>query len=219
MTRRAHRYRRFATAAVALAVAAVPLACGDEDRAADPSDVPDTAEEVSGYTRDPAPNVSEVSLPAASGEGRVAMAPESGLRIVYFGYTSCPDVCPTTMADLKRALASLPEEQSAQVSFVMVTVDPDRDVAEKMDAYVTTFLPDGLAARTEDDAELRSVADVFGADYSVTTDDDGEIEVSHTAELYAVDESGTVVLQWPFGTAPESLAADLGRLLDEGSPT
>ena len=84
-----------------------------------------------------------------------------------------------------------------------------------LDGYVTNFVDDGLALRTDDDAALRTVTDAFGADYEVTTDDDGDIEVSHTGELYAVDDAGTVVMQWPFGTSYESLARDLRSLLAE----
>jgi protein SCO1 len=204
---------RRAVLATLVLVSFVGAACGGDEGAGDSESA-----DYSGYTRDPAPSVLGVSLPDAGGGDEVEMsAAPGGLRIVYFGYTSCPDVCPTTMADLKRALASLPEERSSRVSFVMVTVDPDRDVAEKLDAYVTTFIPEGESARTEDDAELRAAADAFGADYEVTTDEDGEIQVSHTGELYAVDGNGDVVLQWPFGTTAESLAADIDRLLDDVS--
>ncbi len=142
-----------------------------------------------------------------------AAAPEGGLRIVYFGYTSCPDVCPTTMVDLKRALADLPEDERDRVEVLMVTVDPDRDVDEKLEAYVTTFVPDGDAARFADPAGLEAAAEVFGVQYSVETNDEGEIEVGHSGDLYAVDDNGDVVLQWPFGTSTEDLTSDISSLL------
>lgn len=209
--RRSRIVRRGLVAAAAALGLALVAACGGStaDDASDPA-----AEELSGYTRDPAPSVAQVSLPDASGADLSFVADDGGIRVVYFGYTSCPDVCPTTMADLKRAVLSLPEADQERVSFVMVTVDPDRDVPTKLDTYVTTFLPEGLSARTEDDDQLREAATAFGADYSVVTADDGEIEVSHTAELYAVDDTGTVVLQWPFGISSDDLASDLATLLE-----
>ena len=86
--------------------------------------------------------------------------------------------------------------------------------------YVQAFLPDATSRRTDDDAVLRAVVTAFGGDYSVTTGDDGEPEVSHTAEVYAVDDSGRIVLAWPFGTPAGSIAADLRRLLaGERPPT
>ena len=196
---------------VSVALVAGLAACGGGD---EPATADTTERGLSGYRRDPAPSVAEVRLPAAKGDGEVDfVASEGAVMVVYFGYTSCPDVCPTTMSDLRRARASLPESERSRIEFAMVTVDPERDLPEKLDAYVTTFLPDGRSARTEDEQELRAAADAFGADYSVDTAEDGEIEVSHTAELYAVDDTGRIVLQWPFGTTPEDLAADLAALL------
>ncbi|MFN7152014.1 MAG: SCO family protein, partial [Microthrixaceae bacterium] len=132
-------------AAAALAVtASVALVAGcSSDDAADggADEVATTADDgkLSGYTREPTPSVAQVALPLADGTGDVpATASAGGLRIVYFGYTSCPDVCPTTMSDVKAALAELSPEDAARVEIVMVTVDPDRDVPEKLAAYVRT---------------------------------------------------------------------------------
>ena len=207
---------RFAALLAPLAVAVALGGCGGDD----PATGDGADDQLSGYRREPAPSVAEVRLPSAAGGGEVDfVAPEDAVLIVYFGYTSCPDVCPTTMSDLRRALSWLPEDDRSRVEFTMVTVDPARDVPEKLDAYVTTFLPEGRSARTEDDAQLRAAADAFGADYSVTTDDEGEVEVSHTAELYAVDDTGHIVLQWPFGTTAEALAEDLATLLGTEATT
>jgi protein SCO1/2 len=158
--------------------------------------------------------VAQVELPLVAGAGMLpASADPGGLRIVYFGYTTCPDVCPTTMSDLKRALADLPAADRERVGVVMVTIDPDRDVDEKLNAYVTTFIEDGQSSRITDPAALEAVATSFGAQYEVRTADDGEIEVSHSADLYVVDDAGDIILQWPFGTSSDDLRADLETLL------
>lgn len=214
-----NRSRAVAAAFAAILLATVLSACGDDE----PSSSPDTTEEssgLSGYTRSPAPSVAEVQLPLVNGAGQLpAAAAPGGLRVVYFGYTSCPDVCPTTMSDLKRALAQLPEQDAARVEVVMVTIDPDRDVDEKLGAYVGTFIEDGQASRITDPATLQSTADAFGASYAVTAAADGEVEVSHSADLYVVDDQGEIVLQWPFGTSYEDIADDLSVLLaDTPSP-
>ncbi|MEI2696889.1 MAG: SCO family protein [Microthrixaceae bacterium] len=196
--------------ALGLVLALVPTACGD-----DSSSTTTTVErEMTGYTHEPTPSVSELQIPVVGMAEPVAVTADPGeLRVVYFGYTSCPDVCPTTMSDVKRALAQLPAEQADRVGVVMVTVDPDRDVDDKLAAYVATFIPDGAASRITDPAQLQSVAGAFGARYSVETADDGEVEVSHTGDLYVVDDRGYIVLQWPFGTASDDLAADLAAML------
>ena len=196
--------------ALGLALLLVITACGD-----DATTTTTTVErEMTGYTREPTPSVAAVQVPVVGAAEPVAVTADPGnLRVVYFGYTSCPDVCPTTMSDLKRALAKLPAEQADRVGVVMVTVDPDRDVEDKLAAYVATFIADGAASRITDPAQLQSVAEAFGARYSVETLDDGEVEVSHTGDLYVVDDRGDIVLQWPFGTASDDLAADLSAML------
>ena len=182
---------------------------GTEAEAGDP----DT---YSGYVVDPPVKVDTVSLPIADGSGEFPMvARPGGLEVVYFGYTFCPDVCPTTMADLRKALAELPAEEAERIGVVMVTIDPARDTAEVLDGYVSNFVEDGVSLRTDDDAALRAATDAFGANYEVTTNAEGDVEVAHTGELYAVDDTGTVVMQWPFGTSYESLARDLRSLLGE----
>jgi protein SCO1 len=184
-------------------------ACGSETT--DPAQ--DTTS-LSGYTRDPTPSAADVQLQlAGQGTSIPVTAAAGGLRVVYFGFTSCPDVCPTTMSDLKRALLELSEAERDRVEVVMVTVDPDRDLPEKLEAYVTTFVPGGESVRFDDPAALAAAAEAFGAQYSIEIAEDGEPEVAHSAELYVVDDRGDIVLQWPFGISADAIAADLRSLL------
>ena len=188
-----------------LLVALVAPACGD-DAAADDA--------LAGIVREPAPVVGELRLPdAVTGEQVALRAAPGGLLVVYFGYLSCPDVCPTTMADLRTALGTLDRAARARVDVVMTTVDPGRDTGVALRAYVQAFVPEGRALRTEDDAVLRAVAAPFGADYRVGTSAAGAVEVSHTAFVYVVDDQGVLRLTWPFGTTAKDLASDLERLL------
>lgn len=207
---------------LACLVALVAAACGDDGGSAEPGDDGGSVDEeaFAGYSRDPAPSVASVTLPLADGSGEASLvADPGGLRVVYFGYTSCPDVCPTTMSDLRQALNGLTEEERSRVAVDMVTIDPARDVPEKLTDYVTTFVPTGRGLRTEDDAVLRAAAEAFGADYEVRpAADGGEPEVSHTAELYVVDDTGRILLAWPFGTTKEDIGSDLRRLLAGDRP-
>lgn len=168
-----------------------------------------------GIVREPAPDVSTISLPAANAE-RAAMpfrARTNSLLVAYFGYLSCPDVCPTTMADLRTAVGGLSAEQRAAVDVVMATIDPTRDTADALAAYVQAFVPTGYGLRTEDQAQLRSAAEAFGADYQVATTAAGVVEVAHTAFVYVIDDNGRVRLTWAFGTKATDMRADLKRLL------
>lgn len=165
---------------------------------------------------EPPPQVGGFALPDVADEGgeRAFTADPGDLLLVFFGFTNCPDICPTTMTDVSRARAELGEDAS-RVEVGMVTVDPDRDTPELLDAYVSSFVDDGRALRTTDPAALRAVADAFGASYQVTTAPDGRVDVAHSGSVYVVDEEGAVVLVWTFGTDPDDMVADLDALLDQ----
>ncbi len=166
-----------------------------------------------GIIRTPAPDVGHLGLPDVDGSTTRFVAPDGSYLLVYFGYTSCPDVCPTTMADVRSALSQV-DDAADRFTVAMITIDPDRDTVEEVDRYVKVFFPTGIALRTGDAEVLREVADGFGADYDVETTENGEILVSHTAFLYAVDTEGRIRLQWPFGATPDDMAHDFQILIE-----
>ena len=169
----------------------------------------------SGFVRDPAPDVSALSLPDTTQALRPLqfVAPAHGLLLVYFGYTMCPDICPTTLSDLGVAVRGLKLAEQKLVAKAVITVDPNRDTATVMTKYVHAFFRDGHALRTTDAARLAAVAKAFGAAYEVTKAKDGTIEVGHTAFVYAVDDKGRIRLQWSFGTKSAAYRADVHKLL------
>jgi protein SCO1/2 len=196
---------RIVLAAVVAGSAMLAGACGgDEQRA------------LSGQQLTPPTEVGSLSLPeAGSGEPFSFSASSDHLLLTYFGYTSCPDVCPTTLAGVKAALRDLGTD-AERIELAMVTIDPARDTPERLPGYVESFVADGVGLRTDDDATLRAVADTFGASYEVTpADDGGEPEVSHSGALYVVDDTGRVVLVWPFGVSSDDIASDLEILLED----
>lgn len=159
-------------------------------------------------------SVGTVVLPDASNDGaEFALRAQSGeLLIVYFGFTSCPDICPTTLADLKTALGGL-GETATSVDVAMITVDPERDSPTALVDYVQWFIPGAHALRTDDVAVLTDAGDAFGASFSVVSKPDGGVEVLHTAYLYAVDSEGRIVATWPFGVEPGAIASGIETLL------
>lgn len=170
-------------------------------------------DELTGMVREPLPNVSEVTLPDAATGTRFAISPAAGdLLVVYFGYTSCPDVCPTTLADLRTALRALGDDAD-RIEVAMATVDPGRDDGQRLVDYIQSFFPGGHALRTDDPDELAMAADAFGVSYDVFENEDGEVEVEHSAFLYAVDGDGLIRVQWAFGVSAEDLESDLALLL------
>ncbi len=195
--------------ALLAAVALLLAACGDDSS---------SGKSLSGYELDPPPDVSALSLPDASNGGAdfPFRADDGRLLIMYFGYTYCPDVCPTTLAEVKKAFKQL-GDTADKVDVAMTTIDPGRDTDEIITGYVQSFLPRAHALRTEDPAALRTAADAFGVSYSVTTNADGEIDVTHSAGMYVVDNTGTVVLTWPFGIPAEGIATDIEILFERSS--
>ena len=193
---------------VATALAAVTLvlgACGG-----------DSIDRLTGLLRDPAPDVGAIALADASNADAPfpMRAAADELLVVYFCYTACPDVCPTTLADLRSAVKRL-DDDGERINVAIVTVDPDRDDGERLTSYIQSFFPGGHALRTDDADELQAAANAFGAAYEVVQTDDG-VEVGHTAYLYGIDESGLIRVQWSFGVTPDDLEHDLAFLLDEG---
>lgn len=199
---------RFLRLASAATLVAALTACGGEDAA---------EAEFSGFVRDPAPQVDVAPLPDLSADGTPfeLRADPGEILVVYFGYTHCPDVCPTTLSDLRLALNRLGEDDPdlvERIEVAMVTIDPDRDIPVLTD-YVQTFVPGSHALGTDDASLLLRVAAPFGASYTVETADDGSIEVGHSGYLYAVDDQGELVLTWNFGVPSDELASDLDLLL------
>jgi protein SCO1/2 len=193
---------KFRSAALALAAMAMLVAaCGDDK----------TPATLSGLQLTPPPTVGTLSLPDASNAGSdfTFTASPGKFLIVYFGYTQCPDVCPTTLSEVKKALVKAGPDVAANTEMAMITVDPNRDSDDLLTKYVQSFIDGAHSLRTEDDTRLQAVAKGFGTSYSVTTKDNGEIDVVHDGKLYVVDDTGTVVLEWLFGIKSAAIATDL----------
>ena len=174
--------------------------------------------DLQGLVRTPPLVVGDVTLPRVAPDGTeepfAFRALPGHLLVTYFGYTNCPDLCPTTMADLRTAFEDLGDD-AGRVDVAFVTVDPDRDDPATVNAYLGSFFGRGThAVRTTDQAALVAAEEAFLATSSVTTADDGKVTVSHTGITYVIDPSGMVQVEWPFGTSPEVMAQDLRLLLD-----
>ena len=127
--------------------------------------------------------------------------------LVYFGYTHCPDVCPATLGELYGVFEAAPETQA-----LFITVDPERDTPEFLGEW-TTYLPDNIHAVTGSPGAIRRAADNYGVKYArVETTSTAGYTMSHTAELYLIDEHGQLLLAYPFGTPAAEIAADIAVL-------
>ena len=193
-------------------IAVVVAACGGST-----SGQTDTAPQYSGIVRTPPPVVDGTPLPDVARDGAPTTLRgqgRDGILLVYFGYTRCPDVCPTTLADLRTALKPLSGDLRKRITVAMITIDPKRDTPAMLTHYLRSFIPDGIPLRTMDDAQLQKVAKDFAAAYKVTTNAAGETDVVHTAFVYAIGPDGRLIVQWPFGTTSDVINHDLRIALD-----
>ncbi len=135
--------------------------------------------------------------------------------VMFFGYTQCPDVCPTTLTEMEQAM-NLLGPQSNQVQVLFVTVDPQRDTAAILKQYVPAFDPRFLGLRPADDAALDKVTKDFKIYYKkVPGSSPGSYTIDHTAGSYAFDRNGQLRLFIKHAQGPQTLAQDLKELLKQ----
>lgn len=166
---------------------------------------------------DPQP-VADFTLKRADG-GTFNLSETSGkVAVIYFGYTSCPDVCPTTLGDLRRTLEAL-GDQADQVQVVFITIDPATDTPERLADYLSYFHPSFIGLYGTPD-ELQSVMDQFG----VTALGPGESDtapsagLTHTTSVFVIDRAGRLRLRMHYGAAVKDMVQDLRYLIREKGP-
>ncbi|WP_353427352.1 SCO family protein [Polynucleobacter sp. MWH-UH19D] len=133
--------------------------------------------------------------------------------VMFFGYTQCPDVCPTTLTEMQQVMTLLgPKSDKVQVLFV--TVDPDRDTAAILKQYVPSFDSRFLGLRPADEVALEKVTKDFKIYYKkVPGNSPGSYTMDHSAGSYAFDPEGRLRLYIKHAQGPETLAHDLKELL------
>ena len=133
--------------------------------------------------------------------------------VVFFGFTQCPDVCPTTLTEMDEALKLLgPKADKVQVIFI--TVDPERDTAAVLAQYVPAFNPRFVGLRPADEAGLEKLAKDFRIYYKkVPGSKPGSYTMDHSAGSYVFDQNGQLRLYIKHAQGPEVLAHDLKNIL------
>jgi protein SCO1/2 len=152
-----------------------------------------------------------IDLQSTTGETIGLNAFSGKLVVVYFGYTHCPDVCPTTLSTLDKALDEM-GNGADDVQVVMVTVDPERDSVELLTEYLGFFDESfiGLTGALDD---IERVATTYGVFFAAN---EGDVEsgytVDHTAHLMVIDREGALRMVFPPDLEAEEIAADLAYL-------
>ena len=147
-----------------------------------------------------------------NGQPRTLASFKGKVVAIFFGYTHCPDVCPTTLSDFAAALKQLgPLGDRVQVLFV--TVDPQRDTPELLKLFVPAFDPRFLGMYT-DAANLAAIAKEYKIVYQKTSVKDADSYlIDHSAGSYVYDADGRLRLLIPYGSSPDLIAHDLKTLL------
>lgn len=132
--------------------------------------------------------------------------------IVFFGYTSCPDVCPVTLTDFMRIRSQLGKNED-KVSFVFITVDPERDTPDRMKRYLTNFDSEiiGLTGQPEDLAQVWASYGVYQEKSSQSSEEN--YLVDHSSRIYIIDQDGNLLLTYLFGTENKAIAEDVRYLI------
>ena len=131
--------------------------------------------------------------------------------LVFFGFTHCPDVCPTTLFDISEVMRALGPDAD-RLRAVFVTVDPERDTQPVLKDYLSSFDPH-LTGLTGDPAAIATVAKEYRVYYKKVPLDDGSYTMDHTAIVYLMDKSGQFVSPFSLKRTPEASAADLRSYL------
>lgn len=155
----------------------------------------------------------EFSLLDPDGKVRTLADFKGKAVVVFFGYTQCPDVCPTTLTEMQQVMTLLgPQADKVQVLFV--TVDPERDSADILKQYVPAFDSRFLGLRPADEVALEKVTKDFKIYYKkVPGTSPGSYTMDHTAGSYAFDPQGHLRLYIKHAQGAETLAQDLKELL------
>jgi protein SCO1/2 len=156
----------------------------------------------------------QFDLPDADGKERTLADFKGKVVVVFFGYTQCPDACPTTMAELAQVKKLLGKD-SPRVQVVFISVDPDRDTGPLLRNYMQSFGSDFIGLRG-DATQVKAVAREFKVFYEkVPGTKPDNYTIDHTAGTYVFDPQGRIRLFGRNGMEPEQLAADVKALLDE----
>ena len=158
--------------------------------------------------------VPDFQLQRADGKPLNAADLRGKWTLVFFGFTHCPDICPTTLADFKQVWSRLAAQgKTDKLQFLFVSVDPERDTPEQLSRYVGFFNPDFIAA-TGVDEELTRFTRALGVLYLRVPDAAGGYSIDHSASVIIIDPEGRRVGMFRPPFAPESISADLTTLLD-----
>lgn len=161
------------------------------------------------------PTGSDFSLPST--KGTFHLKDHRGkIILLYFGYTFCPDICPTTLSSVGQVLKKLNEDELKQVTTLFIGVDVKRDTLEKLTEYTEFFHPSIIGATGKAD-ELKKIANSFGVNYVIQKPEEGKeyYLVDHSTQLFILDREGKIADMIPHGEKVEDIYNNLKSYFKE----
>lgn len=147
--------------------------------------------------------------------GKVSLSDYRGKAVVmYFGFLTCPEVCPSSMTTISTALNRLDADEASQTQAILVSVDPKRDTIKELAEYAQFYHP-RLVGLTGNKEQIDSVTNQYGAyyDFSEIESVTADYGVEHSSRYYVIDRDGKLVTAMRHSTTPNELAAQIKELL------
>ncbi len=149
-------------------------------------------------------------------QGPVALSDFHGeVAVLFFGFLNCPDVCPSTLSTLSKALDLIAKEDRQKIQPLMIGLDHSRDTPAAMATYVRYFIPDMIGLSGSKPA-LKNITKRYGAYFAVVAAPDSNIgyTIAHTSKIYIIDGNGNISNMLDYTTAPTQLAAAIAAVID-----
>ncbi|WP_028303017.1 SCO family protein [Oceanospirillum maris] len=155
----------------------------------------------------------DFTLQSANGSFTLSQHPEK-LNVIYFGYTQCPDICPTSLSVMAFAFKQLPPEQLDKLQGILISVDPERDSLEHLQSYTAFFHPQ-IIGLTDTPEKILTLSRQYGAFYQKAQIDNSAMgyTIDHTSVFYITNSKGEVLESVPHSASSDTLLAALKRQL------
>lgn len=158
----------------------------------------------------------EFELTGTDGEPFTPEDRAGQVRLLFFGFTNCPDICPATMARLQNAVKQMPEAMRDEVTLLFVSVDPERDTPERIGEFVD-FFGDNIVGLTSDEETLRTLAKRYRTTFGYgKPDENGDYDVSHSSAVYVFDGQARARLLIRSDQSISQISEDLETLVRQG---
>lgn len=166
-----------------------------------------------GEAVDPPLDIPTITLVDQHGDDFDLASLDGTVSLIYFGYTSCPDICPLTLAEMSQA-ASILKDANVLANFIFVSVDPTRDTPQRLNQFLPQFNESFIGLSPGTEAQLTAITEAFDIyyEYEDVPESAAEYLVAHTSSTFLLNTQGQLVMIFPYRTPPYLIADEMMRL-------